>query len=111
MRLRFEKRRGIITVLIAVCLVSSLGVVAIALDGGLLLDNKRCVQAAADAAALAAAEDLYANWSTNKGLDVSGTALASALATASANGYTNDQSTSVVTVTFSPGVYQAGPNA
>jgi hypothetical protein len=105
-----EKCR-IITVLISVTLVASLGVVAIALDGGLLLDNRRSVQAAADAAALAAAEDLYANWSKNKGLDASGTAQASALSTAAANGYANDQSTSVVTVTFSPGTYQAGPNA
>jgi hypothetical protein len=88
-----------------------MGVVAIALDGGLLVDNRRQVQAAADAAALAAAGDLYANWSSNQGLDTSGTGSASALSNAAANGYANDGTSSVVTVTFSPGKYQAGPNA
>ncbi len=88
-----------------------IGVVAIAMDGGLLLDHKRQVQSAADAAALAGAEDLYANWAANQGRDTTGTGKTSALATAAANGFTNDGVNSVVTVTFSPGQYQAGPNA
>ncbi len=102
MRSKFEKRRGIVAVLVAVSLVAILGVVAIALDAGLLLDNRRSVQASADAAALAAAEDLYANWYTNQGKDPSGTALASALSTAKADGYSNDGVTSVVTVNIPP---------
>jgi hypothetical protein len=47
------------------------------------------VQSAADAAALAAAEDLFLNWNTNAGLDPSGTAQAAAQASAAANGFPN----------------------
>jgi hypothetical protein len=79
-----------------------IGVAAIALDGGLLLDNHRRVWAAADASALAAADDLFRNYRTNKGLDPSGTATASALSTAAANGYSNDGVNSVVTVNIPP---------
>jgi hypothetical protein len=109
MQLKSEKRRGIVAILVAVSLVAILAVVAISLDGGLLLDNRRSVQAAADAAALAAAADLYANWSTNQGLDTGGTANASALSVAKANGYANDGTTSVVTVNLSPNNYLDGP--
>jgi len=65
------KRRGAgtVTVLVAITLTGILGVVAIALDGGLMLDNRRRVQAAADAAALAAASDLFANYASNVGYD------------------------------------------
>jgi hypothetical protein len=89
-------------VLVAISLVAILAVVAIALDGGLLLDNYRRVQSAADAAALAAADDLFNSYRTNNGLDSSGTAKASALSTAGANGYSNDGVTSVVTVNIPP---------
>ncbi len=93
---------GSLTVLVAICLTAILGVAAMALDGGLLLDSKRCVQAAADGAALAAADSLFSNYGTNDGLDPSGTAQASALLTASANGFSNDGVTSVVTVNIPP---------
>src|SRR5205807_8502251 len=46
--------------------------------------------------------DLFQNSAVNGGSDPSGTAAASALATASANGYTNDGITSVVTVNIPP---------
>jgi hypothetical protein len=82
-------RKGVVVVLVAVCLTVMLGFVAIALDGGMLLDNRRRVQAAADAAALAAVEDLYLNWRTNQGLDPQGTAAAKAMANAAANGFTD----------------------
>ena len=52
-----------------------------------------------------------ANWNTNHGTDPSGTALASALGVASANLYTNDGTTSTVTVNISPAKYSGGPNA
>jgi len=97
-----EKRRGTIAVLVALSLTAIFGIVAIALDGGLLLDNHRSVQAAADAAALAAADDLFKNFHINNGLDPSGTAKASALSTAAANGYNNDGVTSIVTVNIPP---------
>jgi Flp pilus assembly protein TadG len=54
-----ERRAGVVLVLAALSLVAMLGIVAIALDGGLLLSQKRSLQAAADAAALAAATDLF----------------------------------------------------
>ena len=82
MRRNLERRRGTVAVLVAVCLIPVLGVVAIALDGGLLQHNRRAVQAAADAAALAAASDLYNNYGANSGVDVTGTAVAQGLAVA-----------------------------
>jgi Flp pilus assembly protein TadG len=79
-----------------------MGVAAVALDGGLLLDQRRRLQAVADAAALAAATDLYKNYRTNNGADGGGTAKASALATAAADGFSNDGTHSVVTVNIPP---------
>jgi hypothetical protein len=85
-----------------------MGVLAVVLDGGLLLSERRRAQATADAAALAAAGDLFANYPSNNGIDT-GTARASALTTASANGYNGGNS--VVTVNLNPANYQGGPNA
>jgi hypothetical protein len=102
MRLRAQKRRGTVAVLVAFALIAILGVVAIVVDGGLLLDDHRRVQAAADAAALAAADDLFINYGTNNGLDPSSTAGNSALSNAAANGFTNDGVNSVVTVNIPP---------
>jgi hypothetical protein len=79
-----------VTALVGVLLIVAMSVVAIAIDGGLLLDYRRKVQASADAAALAAAWDLFNNYGTNSGLDPSGTANDSGLATAAANGFNND---------------------
>jgi hypothetical protein len=87
---------------VAVLLIAIFGVVAIAVDGGLLLDNHRRVQSAADAAALAAADDLFTNYNANSGSDPSGTAEESAETTAAANGYSNDGVTSTVTVNIPP---------
>jgi hypothetical protein len=84
--------------------------VALVVDAGTLMESRRHVQAAADAAALAGAADLYSNYNTNQGIDSSGTAQKSALAIASANGFTNDSIQSTVTVNTSPTKYQGGPN-
>ena len=69
-----RSRSGAIVVLVAVCLMVILAFVAIAIDGGGLLELRRKAQATADAASLAAAEDLFRNYPQNKGLDASGTA-------------------------------------
>jgi Flp pilus assembly protein TadG len=106
-----QLRRGTVTPLTILCLALLVGVTALVIDGGTLMEARRHVQAAADAAALAGADDLYANYLTNQGIDVGGTAQASALATASANGFTNDGVQSIVTVNTSPQKYQSGPNA
>jgi hypothetical protein len=104
-------RRGTVAPLTVLNLMLLVGVVAIAVDGGCLLEERRHVQATADAAALAAATDLYTNWNSNQGMDTGGTAKSSALDIASANGYSNDGVTSVVTVNLPGGTYQQGPNA
>src|SRR4029450_1199170 len=109
--LRRKSRRGATVVLVAVCLTVILAFVAIAIDGGALLEQRRQARATADAAALAAAEDLFWNYPQNKGLDTGGTAVGRALAIASANGYTNNATNSVVTVRVSPQNYDAGPHA
>jgi hypothetical protein len=95
-------RRGATAMLVAVSLVAVVGIVALAIDGGALYDKRRSAQAAADAAALAAADDLFKNFSTNAGVDTNGTGKASALSTANANGFTNDGTNSTVTVNIPP---------
>ena len=99
---RTKCRRGAVAPLVALCLIALISLVAIALDGGLLLDQRRSCQAAADAAALAAAEDLYLNWQANKGNDTANSASNAAKANAAANGYNNDGVTSIVTVNIPP---------
>lgn len=95
-------RRGNMIVLIAVGLVAILGLVAISVDGGAMLSERRQAQAVADAAALAAASDLYDNYWINSGDDPNGTAAASAFKVAADNGYTNDKVTSKVEVFLPP---------
>lgn len=75
---------------------------AVSLDLGILQAEQRHAQAAADAAAIAGAIDLYKNYVTNNGADTKGTAYTSALDTAAANGYANDGVTTIVTVTIPP---------
>jgi len=88
--LRQPPRRGAVAVFVAVCLTVILAVVAISLDGGILLTERRHAQAVADAVALSAATDLCLGNSTS-------TAQRSALSTAAANGYVNDGETSILT--------------
>jgi len=105
-------RRGMVAAQVVLSLSVLMAMLAVVADGGLLLVERRHAQATADATALAAACDLYSpvNWTTNHGTDPSGTALASASYVASANGYTNDGTTSTVTVNISPAKYSGGPN-
>src|SRR5687768_8588865 len=108
---RCVRRRGAIVVLVAVCLAVILAFVAIAVDGGSLLERRRMTQGAADAAAMAAAESLFRNYPKYKGLDdLGGSAAAAAKTIAAANGYSNDGKTSTVTVRTSPQTYSGGPN-
>ncbi len=100
--LTHSRRRGTVAVFIALSLTVLVGILAITLDGGLMLTESRHAQVVADAAATAAAADLFQNAGLNAGTDPSGTAKASALDTAKANGYSNDGITSVVTVNIPP---------
>jgi Flp pilus assembly protein TadG len=95
-------RRGVVAVAGAVILVALLSVLALTLDGGVLMSERRHAQATVDAAALSAACDLYDYYWINSGADPGGTAKKSALATAASNGYTNDTTTSKVTVNIPP---------
>ncbi len=52
-------RRGMVTAQIALSMGVLMGMLALLVDGGLLLAERRHAQATADAAALAAASDLY----------------------------------------------------
>jgi Flp pilus assembly protein TadG len=101
------RRRGMVTVQVALSLTALLAVLAIVCDGGMLLALRRHAQASADAAAMAAADDLLANYNTNKGSDRGGTAAASAQSVAAANGC----STSNVIVRTSGSNYYSGPVA
>ena len=96
------QRKGTVVVAVAISLVALFGILALSVDSGLLMDKRRQVHCTADAAALAAASDMYARWWTNKGLDPGGTARASALATAAANGYTNGVDGCTITVNIPP---------
>jgi hypothetical protein len=89
-----------VAVQVTVCLFPLCCVAALVIDGGMMMEARRRVQAAADSAALAAAADLYTNYGTNAGLDTGGTAKASAVATAKANGFSSSNAT--VTVNIPP---------
>ena len=106
---RAARRRGAVAVLVAALLTTLLGIMAIAVDGGLLLDNHRRVQSAADAAALAAATELFVHYPAVESTgvyDPGGAAAAAAVASASANGFPNDGGHATVTVNLPP---QSGP--
>jgi Flp pilus assembly protein TadG len=96
------RRWGTVAVLVSLCLIGMIGVIAIAVDGGVLLDDQHQLQAAADAAALAAATDLYVNYTTNQGADPNGKAAQSAQTTATANGFSNGTNGTTVTVHIPP---------
>ncbi len=96
------RRRGVVAVLVAICLVVLVMFVAIVVDGGLIQDRRRHLQAATDAAAMAAAAQLFMQDPLTNGLDPQQQARDSARAIAAANGYTNDGTTSIVTVNIPP---------
>ena len=103
-------RRGAVIILVALSLAVVLAFVAIAIDGGGLLEERRQAQATADVAAIAGAEDLFRNFPQNKGLDTDETAETRAREIADANGYSGDGVRSTVTVRTSPELYTGGPN-
>jgi hypothetical protein len=83
------RRRGIVAVIVATALVAVVGVVAVTVDGGMLYLEMRRVRATADAAAMAAACDLFKNYPTYSGVDHANSAQNAALAVAASNGYPN----------------------
>src|SRR5262245_51705495 len=111
---RRSPRRGTVLVLVLFSLTVLLMVLGYCLDGGVLMTERRKLQAAADAAALAGAADLFLHYPANGGVDSSGSAAASAVAIAKANGYENDGSANpkatIETRTFGQ-KYLGGPKA
>lgn len=89
-----KQRRGVVAVAVVVSLVLLLSVVALAGDGGQALAERRNAQAAADAAAMSAASDLFSNWQAYGGNDTPTTAVSHAQTVAALQGY----STSNITV-------------
>jgi hypothetical protein len=96
------RRAGMVVVLVAFSIVAILSMLALSLDGGVLVSERRHAQATADAAAMAGAGMLYYDFWANSGHDPAGTAKAAALAAAAQNGYANDGSTTTVTVNIPP---------
>jgi hypothetical protein len=97
-------RRGAISALVALLIVVLLGVTAFAIDGGMVQDNKRRLQATADAAALAAASKIFQNF-RNVSIstpDPSGQALDAARAVAKDNGFEHNGGTVKVLVNIPP---------
>ena len=86
----------------AICLVPIVGVMALILDGGVLVNEHRHARSVADTAAMSAAYSLYTNYGADKGLDPEGDAKTAALNNAAGNGYTNDGTTSALTVNIPP---------
>lgn len=97
-----RRRRGVITVLVAVCLVAVLAAVALSIDAGRLMAARRQAKAVADAAARAAAIEMLDMEAGSKPDASLSTVRQSALDAAEANGYLNDGQESIVTVNTPP---------
>jgi hypothetical protein len=99
------RRRGAVTVWLLVGLVVIIGIVAIGMDGGRMLDKRRHAQATADATALAGAASVFqidiTQYGTANG-NKRNAAQTAGLAQAAANGFNNDGITSTVTVNYPP---------
>jgi Flp pilus assembly protein TadG len=82
-----KNRHGAVLIQLAVTLPAILGLAALAIDVGNMYHARRSTQTVADAAAEAAAIELFNRFSTDEGADRNGTARAAALTSAAANGY------------------------
>ncbi len=100
-------RHGKVIVMMALTLTGIVGMAALVVDGGLLLENRREVQSAADVGAMAAAIELFRNYRTDQGTDPNGHAADRAQEATAAQGFTNGVNGVVVTVNIPP---KTGPN-
>src|SRR5262245_1823400 len=97
-----KTRRGVVVVLVALGLTFILGMVAIAIDGGMLYMEWRRARMTADAAAMAAACSLYENYPTDNGKDPNNKAHDAAINLAASNEVAKDSADSTVTVHIPP---------
>lgn len=95
-----QQRHGTVLVFFVVCLTMLFAVLAVVVEGGVLFDRRRHAQATADASAMAAATDLFKNYTKSYGVDSNGTAKAAAIGIAKENGYSSLNAT--VTVNIPP---------
>jgi len=105
---RHSRREGVVIAMVALSMLAIMSVVAIAVDGGVLLNRRRDVQTAADAAAMAGASILYEEWPKYEGIDTANDAKSAAKAIAAQNGYTHGVNGATVSVHTPP---QTGPYA
>src|SRR5262245_24830948 len=82
-----KSRPGGVLFWLLLCLAVILGVTALTLDGGRMMEDRRRAQATADAAALAAGADLYAHYWSQHGKGPFTSAKAAAEKIAQANGF------------------------
>ncbi len=94
-------RRAAVLILVTASLVALTGIVALALEGGALMQIRRRSQAVAEAGALSGAVELMINYYDNGGIDIDGKAKDSALQTLKDHGFENGGQTSV-TVNIPP---------
>lgn len=93
--------QGQTLVLTALCMTAMLGFLALSVDVGMLFRSKRCLQTAADAAAIAAAQNYM--WKQSASL-----AQAAGKNASSVNGYTDGTKSVTVTINVPP---TSGPNS
>ncbi len=103
-------RRGVVAIFAAICLIVIVGVVALVVDSGIIRDRRQHLQGSADAAALAAAIELFHSYqSVGSGTpDPGGRAAASASAILQDNGYSVANAN--VTLNIPPQNSQSGFN-
>lgn len=100
-------RRGNVSVFVAISLIPLFGAMAFTLDLGMLMDNHRKVQTAADIAALAGATEKFSSYNAN-GTSTSNYAFYSAILNAQSNGFSYTNPDVTVTVNQNPTIYAGG---
>ncbi len=98
-----RRRPGTSMVWLAVCLTALVGIVALGLDGGRMMEERRRAQAAADAAALAAAKQGYDQLFANPSRTPSPTNIVQAgTQSLTSSGYVNNGTTTTLSVQVGP---------
>ncbi|MBI1352774.1 MAG: hypothetical protein GC160_00400 [Acidobacteria bacterium] len=101
---RLSRRAGQTMIMLAICVFAMLGVLGLVLDGGRIYFEKRRAQAAADAGAVAAAQEI------RRGHRETSWVRGAALTDTDLNGYNDQNSTIVVNVPPSSGSRTADDN-
>src|SRR5262249_51739382 len=96
---RPRPRRGVVAVLVALCLTVLLGMLALTVDSGLMQSEGSHAQATADAAALAGASELFASWYEYNNPATQDTVIAQAVARAQAVANDNASYSALATLT------------